>query len=144
MTKDPPARDPAPIPSPWLTTEEAAIYMRLASGSSVRTLMARGELVPDARCGRRGTFLFLTATLDRFLISQVQPRERRPPVPAKGPAARRQGTPQTAPDDPKDGRTFRERLREAAGLPPGKGRRGPRPRSEADENGRGDRHQPRK
>jgi hypothetical protein len=140
MTRSPLTTESTPISSPWLTTEEAAIYMRLGSGSSVRSLMARGELVPDARTGRRGSFLFLTATLDRYLMSQVLPRDRRPEVPARGASGRRKGTSRFAPDDPKDGRTIRERLRAAVEAGQAKARR----HAGVPDDGGDEPHQPRR
>lgn len=44
--------------SPFMTTEEAASYLRLAGPSSVRSLIARGELVADGKAGRRGSYCF--------------------------------------------------------------------------------------
>ena len=52
--------------SPYLTTSEAAAYLRLAGRSSINSLVRRGELIPDGRRGRRGTWLFLRKTLDAW------------------------------------------------------------------------------
>lgn len=53
----------------WLTTHQAAAYLGMKS-SGVRSLVARGELVPDGR-GPRGTHLFRTSTLDEFLVGRA-------------------------------------------------------------------------
>ena len=50
----------------FYTTAEAAEYLGAAGPSTVRSWIARGELVPDGRSGRNGTYLFLRDTLDEF------------------------------------------------------------------------------
>ena len=52
-------------PETWFTTSEAARYLK-RSASAVRTLIHRGQLIPDGR-GPRGTHMFRLLTLDRFL-----------------------------------------------------------------------------
>ncbi len=53
--------------SPYLDTQEANIYLRYpAKSSGVRMAVQRGELTPTRR-GSRGTHLFTTDELDRFL-----------------------------------------------------------------------------
>ncbi|MBT9560996.1 MAG: helix-turn-helix domain-containing protein [Myxococcales bacterium] len=74
--------------SPYLTTDEAAQYLRLSGGSSVRALVQRGLLAPSGRVGTRGAYLFLRAELDRFLRaslpgdlrSRIPTRHTSPPV----------------------------------------------------------------
>src|SRR5580692_3922005 len=51
--------------SPYLTTSEAAVYLRYRSGSAIRTLKMKGHLRP---AGRRGSVdLYLRDDLDRFV-----------------------------------------------------------------------------
>src|SRR5215831_14531515 len=50
----------------YLTTAEAAAYLRFGSASSIRTLVRRDELTP-AGAGPRGTLLFRIEELDRFV-----------------------------------------------------------------------------
>ena len=56
-----------PVPLKYLTTAEAAEYLKYKHPSAVRTLKMRGLLRPDGRRGRGGTDMYLTTTLDRFL-----------------------------------------------------------------------------
>ena len=57
--------------SPYLTTAEAAAYLRFRSTSGVRSAVARGELIPSlSGAGPRGGHLFLRQYLDRFLIER--------------------------------------------------------------------------
>jgi excisionase family DNA binding protein len=60
-----PEREVLP-PGPWLTTAEAAIYLRLGAGSTVRGLVSRGDLKPDGKAGK--TFLFRRETLDAYVM----------------------------------------------------------------------------
>jgi hypothetical protein len=53
--------------SPYLTTEEAAVYCRAAGSSTVRGWIRRGLISPDGRAGTRGTYLFKETTLQAFL-----------------------------------------------------------------------------
>ena len=57
-------------PEMWFTTSEAARYLK-RSASAVRTLIHRGQLIPDGR-GPRGTHMFRLLTLDRFLEAGVR------------------------------------------------------------------------
>lgn len=50
----------------FYTTAEAAEYLGAAGPSTVRSWIARDELVPDGRSGRNGTYLFFRNTLDEF------------------------------------------------------------------------------
>jgi len=63
-------------PSPYLTSREAAGYLRFRNASGIRTLVMRGELVPDG-AGPRGTHLFLRGTLDRFIVARSASNVRR-------------------------------------------------------------------
>jgi len=54
--------------SPYLTTEEAAVYCRAAGSSTVRGWIRRGIIAPDGKAGTRGTYLFKVTTLDAFLV----------------------------------------------------------------------------
>src|SRR5688572_8922999 len=57
-----------PIATPFLTTAEAAEYLRYRSASAVRTLKMLGKLRP---AGRRGKIdLYRREDLDRFVLSQ--------------------------------------------------------------------------
>src|SRR5262249_51774101 len=51
---------------PYLTTEEARVYLRFQTTSGIRTAVMRGELVP-AGAGPRGTHLFTREELDRWV-----------------------------------------------------------------------------
>ena len=53
------------IGSPYLTTIEAATYLRFRSSSAIRNLKQRGVLVPIGRAGR--TDLYLRTDLDQFV-----------------------------------------------------------------------------
>jgi hypothetical protein len=50
----------------WLTTREAAAYLRARGPSSVRNWVTRGLLIPDGRVGTGGTWLFTVSTLIQF------------------------------------------------------------------------------
>jgi hypothetical protein len=54
--------------SPYLTTDEAADYLKLAGGSSVRALVARGDLLPSGRRGVKGPYVFVVADLNAWLL----------------------------------------------------------------------------
>ncbi|MFZ4580771.1 MAG: hypothetical protein ACOYOB_20510, partial [Myxococcota bacterium] len=71
--------------TPWLTTVEAARYMRMTDAAEVEALVEARKLRPDGRAGQAGTHLFLTATLDRFVRSLV--REGRKLTRPEGPRA---------------------------------------------------------
>jgi DNA-directed RNA polymerase specialized sigma24 family protein len=66
-------RDQAADESPYLTTEEAARYLKYGSASAIRSLVARGELAPTG-AGPRGTLMFVTQELDRFVESRGRRR----------------------------------------------------------------------
>ena len=51
----------------WMTTAEAAAYLGYSSGSSVRSALSRGQLVPDAYVGRQPRFR--RSSLDHALES---------------------------------------------------------------------------
>ncbi len=53
--------------SSWLTTEEAARYLRINVGTLRR--WAREGTIPAAKLGNRGGFRFKREDLDRFLGS---------------------------------------------------------------------------
>ena len=55
--------------SPFLTTAEAAAYLRFKTTSGVRMAVRRGELRPAGR-GPRGVFLFTIPELDRFVAAR--------------------------------------------------------------------------
>src|SRR5215468_9139855 len=61
---------------PYLTTAEAAWYLRYRTAAGVRTAVMRGELVPDG-VGPRGTLLFRKETLDCFVQKRASSRVRR-------------------------------------------------------------------
>ena len=61
-------RSPA-LSSPYMTSNEAATYLRLAGASSIRSLVQRGELHPVGRRGRRGPYLFTRDELDRWVAT---------------------------------------------------------------------------
>jgi hypothetical protein len=60
-------------PSPYLTTAEAAKYLRFGSASSIRMLVFRGELLPSG-AGSKGTLLFRIEELDRFVQQRLRGR----------------------------------------------------------------------
>ena len=64
---------PRTFTSPYLTTAEAAVYLRFRSTSGIRSLVARGELHPIGR-GPRQTLLFTPVELDRWLASRYHRR----------------------------------------------------------------------
>ena len=58
---------PVKIDTPWLTTAEAATYLRYRSSSAIRTLKMRGLI---RAAGRRGNAdLYRREDLDRFVAS---------------------------------------------------------------------------
>src|SRR5258708_39788935 len=57
--------------SPYLTADEAAAYLRFASGSSIRTLVQRGEIAPIGR-GARGCLLFTREQLDALVMRRQE------------------------------------------------------------------------
>src|SRR5690625_2486521 len=71
--------------SPYLTTEEAAAYLRYSGVSSIHEKIQSGELVPDGRRGKKGAYLFRRETLDAWLEACAgQPRPA--PLEVSGPA----------------------------------------------------------
>src|SRR5437868_10715644 len=58
--------------SPYLTTSEAAEYLRFKSPSAVRTLKMRGHLRPAGRRG--GTDLYRRDDLDRYIAGGASDR----------------------------------------------------------------------
>jgi hypothetical protein len=66
-------------PSPYLTTAEAAAFLRYRGGSGIRTAVKRGELRPAGR-GPRGTHMFTPEELTRFVrdraVVHAFPRRR--------------------------------------------------------------------
>ena len=76
--------------TPWLTTVEAARYMRMTDAAEVEALVEARKLRPDGRAGQAGTFLFLTATLDRYVRSLVREgRKLTRPKEPRAPSVRR-------------------------------------------------------
>lgn len=79
----------------WLTTHEAAAYLRLGNASSVRSAIARGLLKPDGQNGQRGTYLFRTETLDAYATAWVkenrhdETEDRSDPLSGRLPACQR-------------------------------------------------------
>lgn len=74
-------RPPAPSSpggpgSPYLTTAEAAEYLRYQSTAGIRCAVRRGELVP-AGAGPRGCHLFHREDLDTFARKRAQARGRK-------------------------------------------------------------------
>src|SRR5947209_11804806 len=65
----PASNDNAPLA--YLTSAEAAIYLRYRDASGIRAAVRRGELVPDG-AGPRGTHLFTKQTLDSFVRMRAQ------------------------------------------------------------------------
>ena len=61
--------------SPYLTTAEAARYLRFKSNSGIRSAVHRGELVP-AGAGPHGTHLFRRTDLDAFIARRARSRGR--------------------------------------------------------------------
>ncbi|MDQ3370154.1 MAG: helix-turn-helix domain-containing protein, partial [Myxococcota bacterium] len=55
---------------PYLTTAEAAVYLRYRTASGIRTAVARGELTPTG-AGPKGSHLFHHAELDRFAAARA-------------------------------------------------------------------------
>ena len=56
---------------PYLTSAEAASYLRYHGASGIRAAVRRGELVPDG-AGPRDTHLFTRETLDSFVRKRAQ------------------------------------------------------------------------
>ena len=74
MWNDPNSLPPAK--SPFLTTAEAADYLRYRTPGGITMAVRRGWLSPDGR-GPRGTFLFRRETLDSFAARRaLEPRPR--------------------------------------------------------------------
>ena len=71
-----PVLDMLASPPPLLNTAEAAAYLRFGSASGIRTLVARGELIP-AGAGARCVHLFTVAELDRFIAARAARYARR-------------------------------------------------------------------
>lgn len=63
---------PRPTLPVYLTTAEAAVYLRAGNASTVRSWVARGLLKPDGRRGPGGPLLFLSTTLDAFAATSLQ------------------------------------------------------------------------
>ncbi len=55
----------------YLTSAEAAAYLRFRGSSGIRAAVRRRELLPD-RAGPRGVHLFTKETLDRFVRARAQ------------------------------------------------------------------------
>jgi hypothetical protein len=100
-----------PMESPYLTTREAAAYLRFESPSAIRNLVMLGELVP-AGAGPYGTHMFLREELDRFVRDRGAPRAlgENAPRPALSPVGahvpgpvRRRGRKPVDRQTPKDG-----------------------------------------
>lgn len=79
--------------SPWLTTEQAARYLSIAP-ASVRSLIARGLLVPDGKVGRSSAFR--AETLDAFVTARASARPSASPVASSPPPPRSPSTPPSA------------------------------------------------
>jgi hypothetical protein len=58
-------------PLAYLTSAEAAAYLRYRDASGIRAAVRRRELVPDG-AGPRGTHLFMKDTLDSFVRNRAQ------------------------------------------------------------------------
>src|SRR5215208_1407326 len=69
-----PDRDP--IPPRYVTTAEAAHYLRFRSTSGIRTAVYRGELRPIG-AGPKCCHLFTIAELDRFVSARAARYARR-------------------------------------------------------------------
>jgi len=81
----------------WLTTEDAARYLRLGASSTVRSLVSRGEIRPEGKSGKH--YMFRTSTLDAYVT-------RKPS--AQTPLQGAQGTPRIqAPGSQRDERASR-------------------------------------
>lgn len=70
---------------PWLTTVEAAAYLRMES-TGLRTLISRGRITPDGRGSRRG-HMFRRETLDAYLTRSVADEATAAPRDATAPKA---------------------------------------------------------
>jgi hypothetical protein len=66
-----PSKEVASRPSPYLTTAEAAAFLRYRGASGIRTAMKRGEIRPAGR-GPRGTHMFTTEELTRFVRDRAR------------------------------------------------------------------------
>ena len=64
---------PDPTPKAWLTTQEAARYLRFAGPSSIRAAIRRGWLEPDGRNGPRASYMFRVETLDAYAARWLPP-----------------------------------------------------------------------
>lgn len=64
------------IPSPYLTAEEAAAYLRLDSIKQLYGIVERGHLKPFR--GPRRRYRFTVAQLDVYLARETRPQEQQP------------------------------------------------------------------
>jgi hypothetical protein len=71
------------VPLAYLTSAEAASYLRYRNASGIRAAVRRGELVPDG-AGPRGTHLFMKQTLDPFVRMRARSLGRLVSRPALG------------------------------------------------------------
>ncbi len=118
------AQPPAPpqVASPWLTTAEAAAYLKLGNASSIRSLIWRRDLRPDGQVGR--TFVFRAETLDAYAVSNLPERLGSAAPEAHPPRAQQRRslptrTPPANPFVPPPGyKPDEDRLRRSCGLPP--------------------------
>ena len=93
------APDREPIPPRYLTTAEAAHYLRFRSTSGIRTAVLRGELRP-AGAGPKCCHLFTVDELDRFVSARAARYARRnlgTPGDRKDPPREEQGNSDTLP-----------------------------------------------
>src|ERR1700710_2954094 len=65
-----------PVPPRYMTTAEAARYLRFRSTSGIRTAVLRGELHP-AGAGRKCCHLFTVDELNRFVSARAARYARR-------------------------------------------------------------------
>jgi hypothetical protein len=65
--------------SPYLTTKEAAEYLRFESPSAIRNLVMKGELMP-AGAGPNGTHMFVREELDRWVRDRWERQRGAPPA----------------------------------------------------------------
>jgi len=65
-------RDKQLTPSPYLTIDEAAIYLRYNSTSGLRMAIRRGWLKPAGQRGPGGCLLFRKEDLDRFVLERPE------------------------------------------------------------------------
>ena len=74
---------PDPTPKAWLTTQEAARYLRFAGPSAIRAAIRRGWLEPDGRNGPRASYMYRAETVDAYAAPWLPPPK--PPPPAAKP-----------------------------------------------------------